>query len=183
MATDHATPERPVLDSAVRTFESQKRLAERAIAQLGDDQFHVALDANTNSVTVMMKHLAGNMLSRWTDFLTTDGEKPWRGRDTEFVDDIPSREALLARWEDGWKCLFAALDALSDEDLTRTVRMRGEEQSALDAIFRQLSHYGCHVGQIVQTARVMAKDNWEVLTIPRGGSDEYNRRHWESDGR
>lgn len=169
-----------VLRSARETFESQKALAERAIVQLSDDQLRLPLDENTNSVAVIMKHMAGNMLSRWTDLLGSDGEKPWRERDTEFVDDFDSRAAIVARWEHGWRSLFDTLDALAPDDLMRIVPIRGEPHRVAEAIDRQLSHYGYHVGQIVQVARVLAKDRWEVLTIPRGQSAEFNRRSWQS---
>ena len=169
-----------VLRSARETFESQKVLADRAIAQLADEQLREALDENTNSIAVIMKHMAGNMLSRWTELLSSDGEKPWRDRDTEFVDDFVSREAIVACWEQGWRCLFDTLDALAPDDLLRVVPIRGEPHRVVEAIDRQLSHYGYHVGQIVQVARVLAKDRWEVLTIPRGHSVEFNRRTWQS---
>lgn len=167
------------LQSAIETFRSQKRLAERAIEQLNDEQLHQSLDQNTNSVAVIMKHIAGNMLSRWTDFLETDGEKPWRHRDREFVDDVTSRAELTAFWERGWACLFTTLDTLAPVDLSKTITIRGEAHSVIEAIHRQLDHYGYHVGQIVQVARVNAKDSWTTLTVPRGGSDEYNRRVWK----
>jgi uncharacterized damage-inducible protein DinB len=165
-----------ILQSALATFRSQKLLAERAIAQVGDEQLRRPLDENTNSIAVIMKHMAGNMLSRWTDFLTSDGDKPWRNRDGEFIDDFTSRADIEACWQRGWACLFAALDALSPADLSRTVTIRQEPHTVVLAIDRQLSHYGYHVGQIVLIARFLAKDNWTVLTIPRGGSEEYNRR-------
>ena len=167
------------LESAIAKYQAQKDLAERAIVQLGDEQLHHPLDENTNSVAVIMKHLAGNMLSRWTDFLTTDGEKQWRNRDREFVDDFPSRDDLTAFWQRGWDCLFATLSALTEGDLTKTVPIRGEPHNVIEAIHRGLDHCGYHVGQIVLVARVLAKDNWTTLTIPRGGSQEYNRRVWQ----
>ncbi len=170
---------RMFLKSAIATFRSDKKLAERAIGQLSREQLHQALDENTNSVAAIMKHMAGNMLSRWTDFLTTDGEKPWRHRDNEFVDDIASRDELMALWERGWECLFKTLDALTPDDLAKTVHIRGHPHTVIEAIHRQLSHYGYHVGQIVQMARVLAMDNWKTITVPRGGSEEYNRRVWK----
>ncbi|MCI0366146.1 MAG: DUF1572 domain-containing protein, partial [Phycisphaerales bacterium] len=125
------------------------------------------------------KHMAGNMLSRWTDFLTTDGEKPWRNRDSEFIDDSKSRREIDEYWQRGWQCLFVTLDSLKPQDLTRTILIRGEPHTVIKAIDRQLSHYGYHVGQIVLIARVLAKDNWTTLTIPRGGSHQYNQRIWK----
>lgn len=165
-----------VLQSAVTTFRSQKLLAQRAIEQLSDEQLRKPLDENTNSVAVIMKHMAGNMLSRWTDFLTSDGDKPWRIRDGEFIDDFASRAEIDAFWQRGWECLFATLESLAPADLSRTVTIRQEPHRVALAIARQLSHYGYHVGQIVLTARLLAKDNWTVLTIPRGGSEAFNRR-------
>jgi Protein of unknown function (DUF1572) len=164
--------------SCVETFAGQKSLAERAIAQLRDEQLHIALDANTNSVVVIMKHMVGNMKSRWTDFLTTDGDKPWRDRDDEFVDDIVSRDDLMNRWQDGWSLVLSVVGGLTATDLNNTVIIRGQTLSVVRAILRQTDHYGYHVGQIVQLARFLAKDDWTVLTIPRGGSRDYNDRVW-----
>lgn len=172
---------RVFLESTIRTFRGQKDLVERAIAQLGDQQLHEALDANTNCIAVIMKHMAGNLLSRWTDFLTTDGEKPWRHRDNEFVDDFASRQELVDYWQRGWDCLFAALESLTPEDLTKTVFIRGEPHSVYLAIQRALGHDGYHTGQIILIARVLAKDRWEVLTIPRGKSEEFNRTFRQSE--
>jgi uncharacterized damage-inducible protein DinB len=168
------------LESSVAKYKAQKDFAERAIAQLGDEKLHQPLDENSNSVAVIMKHMAGNMLSRWTDFLNTDGEKPWRNRDSEFVDDLQSRDELMAFWQRGWDRLFSTLNALTVSDLTKTVRIRGEPHSVIQAIHRALDHYGYHVGQIVLVARVLARDGWTTLTIPRGESEEYNRRVWQS---
>jgi len=169
-----------VLRSARETFASQKHLAERAMTQLTEEQLRRPLDENTNSIAVIAKNIAGNMLSRWTELLTSDGEKPWRRRDDEFIDDFASREAMFARWEEGWQCLFDTIDGLTEADLTRVVPIRGEPHTVVEAIDRQLSHYGYHVGQIVQVARVLAQDRWQVLTVPRGQSEEFNRRHWQS---
>ncbi len=168
-----------VLADVIAVLQSQKRLAERAVEQLADEQLHVALDENTNCIAVIMKHLAGNMKSRWTDFLTSDGEKPWRHRDNEFIDDIESREQLLATWDAGWACVLQTLGSLDAGDLDKEVTVRGQPQTAQQAILGQLSHYGYHVGQIMIIARVLAKDRWEVLSIPRGQSEEYNKRVWK----
>jgi len=177
--TNESEISKSFLQSAIAMFRSQKKLAERAIEQLSDEQLHRALDENTNSVAVIMKHMAGNMLSRWTDFLETDGEKPWRHRDREFVDDLASRNELTAFWERGWSRLLTTLDTLAPVDLSKTIIIRGEAHSVIEAIHRQMDHYGYHVGQIVQVARVMAKDRWTTLTVPRGGSEEYNLRVWK----
>ena len=153
------------------------------MAQLPDDKLHVALDPNTNSIAVIMKHVAGNLLSRWTDFLTTDGEKPWRNRDDEFVDTFAGRAELLAAWERGWDCLRTALKGLRPEDLEKTVLIRGEPHSVPLALERSLSHTCYHIGQIVQVARVHAGDKWNTLTIPRGGSEQFNRTRWGQVGK
>jgi uncharacterized damage-inducible protein DinB len=171
------------VEAAINALEANRRLAERAVAQLPDEKLHVPLDGNTNSIAVIMKHIAGNLLSRWTDFLTTDGEKPWRNRDAEFVNSFTSRDELEAYWERGWACLLEALKSLSADDLTRTVSIRGEPHSAPLAIQRSLGHTCYHVGQIVQVARILAGDKWETLTIPRGGSEQFNRQHWGQSGR
>jgi uncharacterized damage-inducible protein DinB len=162
-----------VIAAIVKGFASCKDMAEKAFAQLSDAQLHQPLDENTNSVAVMMKHISGNLLSRFTDFLTTDGEKPNRDRDSEFIDDVSDRASLVANWNRGWACLFDALSQLSDRDLPRTITIRGETHTVIDALLRQLSHHSYHVGQIVQLARFLAKDKWTVLTIPRGGSRKF----------
>jgi uncharacterized damage-inducible protein DinB len=170
--------------SAIRNaFESNKRLADRAIAQLPDEKLRVALDANTNSIAVIMKHLAGNLTSRWTDFLTTDGEKPGRNRDAEFVDSFHSRAEILEAWERGWSCLFDSLLSLTPQDLEKTVTIRGEPHSVPLALSRSLGHACYHVGQIVQIARIHAGDNWTTLTIPRGGSQQFNQANWGQPGK
>ena len=154
-------------------------MAEAAIRQLDDEQLRRPLDENTNSIAVIMKHMAGNMLSRWTDFLASDGEKPWRNRDSEFVDDIATRDELLGRWEEGWTCLSTSVGALLPGDLMRQVTIRGHPHTVIEAIHRQIDHNGYHVGQIVQLARFLAKDKWTTLTVPRGESEAYNKRIWK----
>jgi len=170
------SPSASFLASCVEEFRHQRTLAERAIAQLEPAQLHAVLHEDGNSIAVVMKHMAGNMVSRWTDFLTTDGEKPWRNRDGEFVDDFASRAQLDAHWERGWATLFATLESLSDADLDRTVTIRGEPHTVARALLRQVGHYGYHVGQIVAQARALRGRDWQSLSIPRGGSDAYNRR-------
>jgi hypothetical protein len=171
------------LDESIDALRSQKRLAERAVVQLKDGQLHVALDENTNTVAIVMKHIAGNLLSRWTDFLTADGEKSWRGRDAEFVDDLSSRKEILAHWEKGWTRLFEALSSLTADDLSKTVTIRGEAHTVLGAIERTVGHIGYHVGQIVMLARHLAKDRWTTLSIPRGPgeSEKFNERTWKGE--
>jgi hypothetical protein len=165
---------RHFLEDARLLFRKQKQLADRAMAQVGDEAFFRALDAESNSIAVIVKHVAGNQLSRWRDFLTTDGEKPDRDRDAEFeVGAEATRSEILARWEAGWELLFAALAPLGDGDLQRTVTIRGEPHSVLQAIQRQLAHYAQHVGQIVLLARHFAGAEWKTLSIPRGRSKEF----------
>jgi uncharacterized damage-inducible protein DinB len=169
--------------AAINTFQANKRLADRAVEQLPDDALRVPLDANTNSIAVVMKHVAGNLISRWTDFLSTDGEKPWRDRDNEFVDTFTSRAEILEYWERGWACLLAALGSLTHNDLAKTVTIRGEPHTVPLAIQRSLGHTCYHVGQIVQIARIRAAEKWNTLTIPRGGSQAYNQENWGQSGK
>ncbi len=162
-----------VVESVIQEFRKTKQLADRAIAQLSDDQLHARLDAEANSVAMLMAHMAGNMRSRWTDFLTTDGEKPWRTRDAEFEPPPLPRADLVAAWDAGWQVLFDTLASLTDDDLARPVTIRGEAQSALAAILRQVSHYGGHAHQIVLLAKHLTGPAWTVLSIPRGQSAAY----------
>jgi hypothetical protein len=169
---------RALIDGAVTAFRSNKSWADKAAAQVADDKLHLALDPNTNCIAVIMKHVAGNLLSRWTDFLTTDGEKPWRNRDDEFVDTFSTRAELIAYWESGWQRLFDSLASLSPDDLSRTVTIRGEPHSVPLAVERSLAHCAYHVGQIILIARILAGDQWTTITIPRGGSAGFNQRVW-----
>jgi Protein of unknown function (DUF1572) len=170
--------EKALIDGALTSFRANKGWADKAIAQLSDEKLHVPLDPNTNSIAVIMKHVAGNLLSRWTEFLTTDGEKPWRNRDDEFVDTFTSREELTACWDSGWQRLFDSLSALSAADLSKTVAIRGEPHSVPLAIQRSLSHSAYHVGQIMLIARIVAGDHWTTITIPRGASANFNQQVW-----
>ncbi|HVC47475.1 MAG TPA: DUF1572 family protein [Terracidiphilus sp.] len=164
-----------VADS-LAVFRQQRRLADRAIAQVTDEQLYASLDAEANSIAVIMKHMAGNMRSRWTDFLTSDGEKLNRNRDAEFIDPPATRAALLAEWEAGWSCLFSALEPLTDPDLTCTITIRGEAHSVMQAINRQVAHYSQHTGQIILLAKHFAADHWQSLSVPRNQSAEFNRK-------
>jgi hypothetical protein len=164
------------LDDSLEVLRYYKKLAERAMAQVSDEQLFVGLDGESNSIAVVVKHMAGNMRSRWTDFLTSDGEKPDRNRDSEFVDPPATREALLQQWEKGWALVFGALEPLSDGDLGRTVTIRGEAHSVMQAINRQLAHYANHVGQIVMLAKHLASEKWQSLSVPRNRSQEFNQR-------
>lgn len=162
-----------VVSTFVGEFQKTKRLAERAIAQLTDAQLHMRLDDECNSVAMLMQHVAGNLRSRWTDFLTTDGEKPWRNRDAEFEPPAGARRELVTSWEQGWAVLFAALDGLTDDDLARAVTIRGEGQTVLAALARQLSHYSGHAFQIVFLAKHLQGPAWTTLSIARGQSAAY----------
>ena len=149
-------------------FEKMKRLAEGALAQAGDDQLNVALDAESNSLAVIAKHMAGNLRSRFTDFLTTDGEKPDRNRDGEFEIAGPvARQMVMEDWERGWQVLFGALDGLTPADLRREVVIRGERHTVVQALNRQLTHHSYHVGQIVFLAKHLRSDRWKTLSLPR----------------
>jgi len=164
------------LDEARRQMRGHKRMAEGAMAQLQDQDFFVTLDPESNSVTILVKHLAGNMRSRFTDFLTTDGEKPDRFRDTEFeLTPATTRADVMKWWEEGWARVFAAIDALKPEDVMRTVTIRGEPHTVLQAINRQIAHYAAHIGQIVFLAKHLRSNEWKTLTIPRGKSEEFKK--------
>lgn len=155
-------------EDAIAMFKSYKKLADKAIAQLKDEEFFVTLDEESNSVAVVMKHMAGNMFSRWTNFLTSDGEKPDRNRDMEFVIEASTtKDDVLDYWERGWACVFAAVEPLTPEDFEKTVMIRGEVHTIVQAINRQLTHYAYHVGQIVFLAKHYRSRDWNSLSIPR----------------
>ena len=166
----------------IREFRKLKQQADRAIAQVRPDDLFRTLDDEANSIAILMKHIAGNMRSRWTSFLTADGEKPDRNRDTEFIlDDTDTADQIKPLWESAWKLVFDELQALRPEDLDRCVIIRGEPQTVPEAIFRQMTHYAGHVGQIVLLAKHFAGDRWQTLSVPRGQSEEYNaamRQKW-----
>lgn len=164
------------LEDSIAVFHYYKKLAERAMEQVRDEQLNAVLDSEMNSIAIIVKHMAGNMRSRWTDFLTTDGEKPDRNRDTEFADAPNSREALNKMWEEGWETVFAALSPLSEADLGKTVSIRDEAHSVMQAINRQVAHYAYHCGQIVMLAKHFQSDNWKSLSVPRGQSAQFNRK-------
>lgn len=164
------------LENAIAEFRSLKRLGDLAVGQLDDEQFFATLDPESNSIAVIAKHMAGNMRSRWMDFLTSDGEKPDRHRDQEFIIDANTkRSEVMDWWERGWKYLFDALEALKPEDLMRTVTIRQEPHTATQAIGRQLGHYAMHVGQIVFLAKYLKSTEWKTLSVPRGKSEQFNR--------
>jgi hypothetical protein len=165
------------LEDALKTFRDYKTLGERAFAQLSDEDFFRTIDDESNSIAVIIKHIAGNMLSRWTDFLTTDGEKPERNRDMEFVmQPETTKDEMLAHWEKGWTCTFEALEPLTPDDLMRTVRIRGEDHTVVQAINRQIAHYANHIGQIVYLAKHFKSSEWQSLSVPKNKSAEFNAR-------
>jgi hypothetical protein len=164
------------LEQAIDEFRKLKKLGERGLEQLDDGQFFVTLDAESNSVAIIIKHLAGNMRSRWTDFLTSDGEKPDRRRDQEFmIDANTTRADVMKWWEQGWQVVFNALEPLGTEDLMRIVTIRREPHTALQAINRQLAHYAAHVGQIVFLAKHLKSSEWKTLSVPRGQSEQFKK--------
>ena len=162
------------LASVRQQFAHQRSLGERTFAQLSDEQLFWQPNPESNSIAIIVKHMRGNMRSRWTDFLTTDGEKEWRDRETEFTDATLSREELLAQWHEGWELVFLALAELNEDNFSTTVYIRAQPHTVLEAINRQLTHYAYHVGQIVFIGKMLADDNWRSLSIPRGGSAAFN---------
>ena len=163
------------LDDALRRFRDYKQLAERAFAQISDEEFFRTLDQESNSIAINMKHMAGNMISRWTDFLTTDGEKPERNREIEFVMLADTaKDDMLAYWERGWQCVFEAIEPLKPEDLMRTITVRGQDHTVVQAINRQLAHYAYHIGQIVFLAKHFRSGEWQSLSVPKNESAKFN---------
>jgi hypothetical protein len=171
------------LEDSIASLRAYKKLADKALDQLNEDEFFITLDEEGNSIAIIMKHMAGNMFSRWTDFLTTDGEKPDRNRDMEFViEPKTSRDDVLAYWEKGWQRVFEALEPLSAEDLGKKVLIRSEEHTVIQAINRQLMHYANHIGQIVFLAKHFRSAEWKSLSIPRNRSAEFNAHLQEQRG-
>jgi hypothetical protein len=156
-------------------FRKTKSMAERAMTQLSDDQLFTRINPRQNSIAAIVRHLSGNMLSRFTDFLTTDGEKPWRHRESEFDDAVVPRAELMQIWERGWRCLFGAVEPLTDADLSRVVTIRTEPHTVFQAINRQTAHYAYHVGQILLIAKHLRDDGWQYLTIAPGQTERFNR--------
>lgn len=154
-------------------FESVKDLGDKTISQLAEKDIHWKLNEASNSIAIIAKHLSGNMISRWTDFLTTDGEKSTRNRDQEFEEDVTSKQEMINSWEKGWNTLFDALNSLENQDLLKNVMIRGERHTVLEAIERQMAHYAYHVGQIVYVGKQLKDENWKTLSIPKGKSEEY----------
>lgn len=169
------------LESAYKQMLYYKTLAEKAMDQIHEDQLFVAYNENTNSIAVIVKHLTGNMLSRWTDFLVTDGEKEWRYRDAEFENDFNSKEELISFWNKGWDVFLNTLQSLQPEDLTQIVYIRNQGHTVVDAINRQLAHYPYHVGQIVFYAKLLKETEWNSLSIPKNQSKDYNSNKFSQE--
>jgi hypothetical protein len=169
------------LESAKKQFLYYKTLAEKAMDQIQEEQLFVSLHDDTNSIAIIVKHLKGNMLSRWTDIFTSDGEKPWRNRDDDFQDSYTSKAELLENWNAGWNCFFATLNYLKPEDLSRIIYIRNEGHTVMEAINRQLAHYSYHIGQIVFYAKLLKNSQWESLSIPKNKSTDYNSRKFSED--
>lgn len=162
------------LESVRKQFEYYKMLGDKTFLQVADDKLFWQYNANSNSIATIVKHLWGNMLSRWTDFLTSDGEKEFRDRDAEFENDVKSREELLNKWNEGWACLFNALNSLTPADLHKIVYIRNQGHTVTEAINRQLAHYPYHIGQIVYLGKMLAENDWVSLSIPKGNSQAFN---------
>ena len=156
------------LESSIKKFRFQKNLGDKTFAQLEDKDLFFKPSAESNSIAIIVQHMTGNMLSRWTNFLTEDGEKPWRERDKEFEDVFESREQLMSAWNKGWDCLFNAMESLKADDLVKTISIRRESMSVIDAVIRQIDHYGYHMGQIVLIGKIIRDDRWQTLSIPKG---------------
>ncbi len=169
------------LTSAKRQFQYYKTLGEKAMDQLDAEQLFTAPNEDSNSIAVIVKHLWGNMLSRWTDFLTTDGEKPTRDRDGEFINDLQTKEAVIQKWNEGWDCLFKTLDSLTEEDLSKIIYIRNEGHTAMEAINRQLAHYPYHIGQMVYIAKMLKKAPWDSLSIPKNKSGDFNAQKFSQE--
>lgn len=167
--------EQHFLETTIAEFLKYKAMADKSISRLSEDELHWQPNSVSNSIAIIMKHMAGNMISRWTDFLTTDGEKPDRYRDREFEDEKESRKELIAAWEQGWKIFTDTMHSLKPEDMMATVYIRKEPHTVVKAFVRQLTHYGYHVGQIVYLAREIKGEQWESLSIPKGKSEEFNK--------
>ncbi len=169
------------LESARKLFRYYKALGEKAIDQLNDEQVVAQPNEASNSIALIVHHLNGNMLSRWTDFLTSDGEKPWRNREAEFDQSYADKKTMMDAWHAGWDCLLHALDSLKAEDLSKIIYIRNEGQTVLEAIQRQLAHYPMHVGQIIYQAKIMKGNDFQSLSIPKGNSAVYNQKKFSEE--
>lgn len=169
------------IKGVIKQFEYYKMLGEKTFSQLNEEGLFWKYNEESNSIATIVNHLHGNMLSRWTDFLNTDGEKPWRNRDQEFDEDITTQETLLLKWNDGWNCLLGTLNALNETDLDKIVYIRNEGHTITDAINRQLAHYPYHIGQIVFIGKMLTSSNWQSLSIPKGNSQKYNDQKFSKE--
>ena len=169
------------LESIHKLFRYYKSLGEKAMAQINEEQIHWQPNEQTNNVAIIVKHMAGNQLSRWTNFLTEDGEKSWRNREDEFEHTIKTKEELLQVWERGWNCLFSAIDPLTPSDLEKIIYIRNEGHTVTEAINRQLTHYAYHVGQIVFLAKMLQAADWKYLSVPKGDSKKFNEEKFKQD--
>jgi hypothetical protein len=169
------------LDSVKKQFEYYKQLGDKTFEQIGDEQLFYVYNSDSNSIAIIVQHLWGNMMSRWTDFLTTDGEKEWRQRDAEFEEVVNTREELLKKWNEGWNCLFNTLNSLTEEDFSKTIYIRNQGHSVMEAINRQLAHYPYHVGQIVFLGKMLSNNNWKSLSIPKNASKQYNAEKFSQE--
>jgi len=168
--------ENSFLSSSIKRFKYYKSLGDKAFEQLNFEELQKEFAEDSNSITIIVKHLVGNMLSRWTNFLNEDGEKTWRNRDQEFIDTYKSKEDMLDSWESGWNCLFKALASITENDLDKIVYIRNEAHTITEAIIRQLAHYPYHIGQIIFLGKLIKGSQWKSLSIPKGKSDEFNAK-------
>jgi hypothetical protein len=169
------------LNNIKKQFLYYKTLGEKAMDQIEDDQLFVSITDDSNSIATIIKHIWGNMLSRWTDFLTSDGEKPTRNRDAEFENDMTTKDELLLKWNEAWSCLFDALDSIQPDQLSQIIYIRNEGHTVIEAINRQLAHYPYHIGQIIYAAKLLKKSNWDSLSIPKNSSKQYNNEKFSKD--
>ncbi len=166
--------EEAFLQSSIKKFKAQKALGDKAFAQLDEKDFFFKPSKESNSIAVIVQHVSGNMLSRWTNFLTEDGEKPWRHRDNEFEDVLKTKDDVLSAWNKGWDCVLGLLESLKPDDVMKTITIRSEPLLVIDAIVRQVDHYGHHVGQIVYLGKLIKDENWQSLSIPKNKSNDFN---------
>lgn len=171
------------LESAIKQFEYYKSLGNKTFEQLQFDELQKEFAQDSNSIAIIVKHLVGNMLSRWTDFLTEDGEKTWRQRDMEFIDTFHSKDDIITNWNKGWNCLFEAIRPLKDNDMERIIYIRNQGHTVTEAINRQLCHYAYHVGQMVFIGKLLKGEQWQSLSIPKGDSSKYNQEKFSKDKR
>ncbi|RZN81019.1 MAG: DUF1572 domain-containing protein [Winogradskyella sp.] len=169
------------LASSIKQFEYYKSLGDKTFAQLSFEELQIEFVQDSNSISIIVKHIVGNMLSRWTNFLTEDGEKDWRHRDNEFIDSFQSKEELIEAWNKGWDCLFSAIKSLSESDLERIIYIRNQGHTVIEAINRQMMHYAYHIGQIVYLGKLIKGEKWESLSIPKGKSKDYNKDKFQKD--